>query len=191
MQELHTLMHKHNFLVCAASTHDQASIEKAPAPGASSDQQRGSCSCGNPDCTCQNCHCQGTCSCGKSPSMGHKIKTKLDHGLMAVGVKKDTRPEKPSDVAWETMEQAEKDMHRREADERRAGQRVAQDAATEGNRGAGSIGTVPGCTADSARIQKAGVIGSQAAADAKTSMDRQAEDQSIQAVRQSEDSSRH
>ena len=110
---------------------------------------------------------------------------------MAVGLKKDTRPEKPSDAAWDTMEQAERNMQRREDDELRAGQRVQQDAAQESQRGGGSIDVVPGSTAESARIQKAGVIGSQAAADAHTAMERQAEDQRIHAARLAEDQKHH
>merc|ERR1711974_246520 len=82
------------------------------------------------ECTCQNCHCGDDCQCEK-PSTKDKLKTKMDHGLMAVGLKKDTRPEKPSDAAWDTMEQAERNMQRLEDDELRAGQRVQQDAAQE------------------------------------------------------------
>ena len=125
------------------------------------------------------------CTC-KSPSTGTKIKKKMDHGLMAVGIKKDTRPEKPSDVAWEAMEQAEKDMRRMESDEERLRQRVAEDAARESrqrNTDSEAARTAALMTSEGARMQKAGQIGAEAAADARISMEREVEDKRIEAER--------
>jgi len=105
---------------------------------------------------------------------------------MAVGVKKDTRPEKPSDVAWETMEQAEKDMRQMESDEERLRQRAAADAARESRQretDSQATHTAAMMSSEGARMQKAGQVGAEAAADARISMEREAEDRRIEADR--------
>ena len=105
---------------------------------------------------------------------------------MAVGIKKDKRPEKPSDVAWETMEHAEQDMRRTESDERRLRQRTEEDAARESRQretDSEAARTAALMSSEGARMQKAGQVGADAAADARIGMEREAEDRRIDAER--------
>ena len=142
-------------------------------------------------CRCAECM-TAPCTC-KSPSTGTKIKHKLEHGLMAVGIKKDTRPEKPSDAAWETMEQAELDMRRREEDEERRRERMQQDVARESRRretDSKASQTAAMMSSEGARMQKAGQVGAEAAADARIAMERDAEDRQIEAERKIADQGR-
>jgi hypothetical protein len=105
---------------------------------------------------------------------------------MAVGIKKDTRPEKPSDVAWGAMEQAERDMQRMQEDEEKAAQRIAADSAREsGQRDTDTEAarTAVLMSAEGARMQKAGQVGAEAATDARIGMERDAEDRRTEAER--------